>query len=65
MTTYRIIGTVGVSCWTDVEAESPEEAVRLAAQRGLADHHIDGSFGEDESWHFDNDGTPGNLRVED
>lgn len=61
---YKISGQVTVSCWTEVEAESEEEAKRIASERTLAEHHIDGCNEIDECWHFDNDGTPGHINVE-
>lgn len=54
-----------VSCWTEVEAETAEAAQRIAANRDAAEHHIDGTFEVEECWHFDNDGTPEDLTVED
>lgn len=65
MPTYRIGALVTVSCWTEVEAASPEEASEIAKSRDMAEHHIDGSYTEDECWHFDNGGTPDDLRVEE
>lgn len=58
MNTFKVCGLVTVSCWTLVEAENMQEAIEIAQSRDLAEHHIDGSYEEDECWHFDNDGTP-------
>lgn len=65
MTTYKIAGRMTVSCWTEVEADTEAEALEIAAGRDVAQHHIDGSFPEDECWHFDTDGIPDNIRLED
>ncbi len=61
---YQVNGTMVVSCWCIVDAESPEKARRLASSLDVADHHIDGSYRLDEAWHFDNDGTPDISSVE-
>ena len=58
MKTYEIHGTLTVSCWTSVEADSKEEAIEIAKSLGVAQHSIDGSFPDDECWNFDNDGEP-------
>lgn len=61
---YQVNGTMVVSCWCEVEADSPEEARRLASKLDVADHIIDGSHPVDECWHFDNDGAPDISSVE-
>lgn len=65
MTTYKVFGKMTVSCWTEVEADSEKEAIAEAHRRGVAEHHIDGSYPEDECWHFDADGEPYDFRVEE
>lgn len=65
MKTYKVSGTVTVSCWTEVEASSEEEAMKIAYRRELAGFSIDGSYPVDECWHIDADGTPDNLKVDD
>lgn len=58
MATYRLGCMVGVSAYTDVEADSLEEAVAIAEQREVV---LAGSGGEDpsEQWVIDDaDGTP-------
>ena len=62
---YMVHGLITVSCWTEVEANSKAEALEIAASRDMAEHHIDGSYPQDECWHFDNDGEPEMLRLED
>lgn len=61
---YKVNGYLTVSCWTEVEANSEQEALQIALGRELASHHIDGSFLVDECWHFDNDGSPENISIE-
>lgn len=53
-----------MSCWTVVEAEDSAAALRIASNRDMATHHIDGSQDETECWNFDNDGEPQDLSVE-
>lgn len=65
MTTYNVSGTVTVSCFTEVEADSPEEAIRIAASRSIADIHIDGSYELSECFHIDADGEPQGLHAEE
>lgn len=64
MTTYQVCGKVTVSCWTTVEARSPEEAIAKAQGHEMAEFQIDGCYPEDECWHMDSDGAPSELVVE-
>jgi hypothetical protein len=64
MPIFKVNAKVTVSCFTEVEAETEEEAIELASERGLAECHIDGSFPVDESWHYEADGSPYDLRVD-
>ncbi len=61
MNTYIVSGTVTVSCWTLVEADSEEEAVNIASDRPVAE---DRSYDEREYFYVEQDGTPQNLRAE-
>ncbi len=45
MNTYIVSGTITVSCWTLVEADSEEEAVKIASGREIAQFQIDDSSG--------------------
>ena len=65
MKAYKVYGVMTVSCWTTVTAKSAEEALNIAKQRGVAEHQIDGSYPEDESWQFDSDGEPRQLSTEE
>lgn len=64
MNTYIVEGEVTVSCWTVVEADSDEEAVKIASGREIAQFQIDYSYEDSEFFHIDSDGTPQNLRAE-
>jgi hypothetical protein len=62
---YVVRGVATVSCWTEVEADSEEEALSIADGRELAalcHHPFSGEV--DEAWHFENDGTPLNCVAE-
>jgi hypothetical protein len=61
---YTISGVVSVSCWTEVDADTEQEALAIAATRTLADVSIDGSYPIDENWHIETDGEPRNLVAE-
>ena len=65
MKKFRINGLMGVSAWTEVEAETEEEALRIARGRepgGLSYNAI--SPGVDECWHFENDAEPRDLEID-
>lgn len=63
---YKFIATATVSCWTEVEADSLEEAKEIAGDRDLSSLcYVPFSGTIDEEWHFDNDGCPFNIREED
>jgi len=65
MQKFQINGKVTVSCWTVVEAETPEQALEIAKRRELCGFHIDGTYEDTDSFIFDNDGTPFELTIED
>ena len=60
---YCITALVTVGCDTEVEADSKEEAIRLAQERNLAEIYHSGSDPLDETWHMDNDGLPYEISV--
>lgn len=64
MPKFIVSGQMTVSCWTEVEADTAEEARSIAAQRAVADVLIDGGYQVDECWHLDNDGMPSIESVE-
>ena len=49
---YQVNGTITVSCWTEVEADSEGEAIEIANARPMADVLIDGGYPVDECWHL-------------
>ena len=62
---YTINATVTVSCHTEVEANSEEEAIAIAQERelaGLCFAPFDAYA--TEAWHIDTDGMPQNLSAE-
>jgi hypothetical protein len=66
MKTFKISGTVIVSCHTEVKANTEEEALIIAEKRETANfccRPFTSSI--TESWHVDSDGEPFNLEVED
>ena len=61
---YKISGQMTVSCWTEVEANSEEEAIEIAQERDPANLcHLPFSEESDEAWHFDNDGEPSEFHI--
>lgn len=59
-----------VSCWTKVEAESKEEALKIAQERADIENVasvpiFSGSDDVNECFHFSNDGSPLKLEIED
>lgn len=65
MAIYKITGHLTVSCWTEVEASTEKEAIKIASSRSVADFSIDNSYPVDECFHFDADGEPQKLYVEE
>ncbi|MBI5270661.1 MAG: hypothetical protein HY856_13400 [Burkholderiales bacterium] len=61
---YSVAGHMTVSCYTIVEADSPEEAKRIAEDRAVATLcYRPFCDEEDESWHFESDGEPSVTEV--
>ena len=65
MPIFKISGVVAVSCYTEVEANTPDEALSIASKRDIADFHIDSSYEIDEYFHLESDGTPTELYIEE
>jgi hypothetical protein len=61
---FIISGVVAVSCWTEVDADTEQEAIAIAAKRTMAEVSIDGSYPCDEHWHIEVDGEPQKLVAE-
>ena len=55
---YKVSGTMTVSCWCEVEANSEKQAAEIASNLGPAYHKIDERQTIRKSWFFDNDGVP-------
>jgi hypothetical protein len=63
---FRVHGYMQVSCWTFVEADTPEDAIAIAQGRdagGLSSQAI--TPDDDQCFHFDNDGVPMDLEAEE
>ena len=63
---FIVNGALTVSCWTEVWAETEEQALDIVEDRNPSSMCY-GALSEnvDESWHFENDGEPYDLKVED
>jgi hypothetical protein len=62
MPKFTLTGTMVISVYTEVEAETLEEAIKEAEQRGNAQIIKDGSFNPEEEWTCDElDGTAQNI----
>ena len=66
MPKFNVFGSVTVSCATVVEADSPEQAVQIAKGREMAELPavVFNGYPIEETWHFENDGVPEVVRVE-
>lgn len=64
MKEYTISGLATVSCYTRVKANSKKEALEIAEERELSPLcHAPFSYSDDDSFHFENDGSPKDLEV--
>lgn len=63
---YTVRGLMTVSCWTEVEANSEDEALEIASGREAASLCWNPFSGRvDECFHFENDGEPQKLEIDD
>lgn len=62
---YTVVGVVTVSVYTEVEADNEKEAIEIAERRDLAPFDVSATYGEDEYFIADNDGSPKELRIEE
>lgn len=66
MARYMVRGQMTVSAWTVVEADSEEEARAIATERQTAELVHQALYpDEDESWHFEGDGVPEIMEVDE
>lgn len=65
MPVFKLCGHLTVSCWTEVEAETLEEAMKIAEFRHVANLPY-GPFSTsvNTSWHYGSDGIPFDIRNE-
>ena len=62
---FEFKALVTVSAWTTVEADTYEEARKIAEDREVACMTSNALYpSEEEAWHFDNDGLPQGVRLE-
>lgn len=59
---FKVHGYMRVSCYTEVEADSAEEALKIATQREVADVMHTEPVGD--AWQIDTDGVPDGLTTE-
>lgn len=62
---YTVTALVTVSCYTEVEAGTKEEAMQLAQERSVEDILHDAGYPLEEFWHIDNDGEPSEITIEE
>ena len=61
---YKFSATATVSCYTEVEADSLEEALEEAYSRELSGLCYAPFTGDvTEEWHFDNDSIPEEVKL--
>ncbi len=62
---FKLTGQVTISTFTEVEADSLEEAIYNVKNRGMCDVHIDSCYSEEDCWMIDElDGYPYNIKQE-
>lgn len=66
MKKYKLRAHLTVSAWTEVEAESPEEAIQIAQDRDVGSLCHGAIYPDsDEAWHFENDGIPLKIAIDE
>lgn len=60
---YQIAAKVTVSAYTEVDADTEEEALRIAANRHLGS--ISNNEPSEEFWNIDSDGIPFDLEIDE
>lgn len=62
---YKLNAVVTVSTFTEVEADTLEEAIQIAKKRDMCAVHIDNTYSIDDSWLIEElDGVPYNIKEE-
>ncbi len=65
MKKYRVMCKLEVSAYTQVEAGSVEEAMRIASERTVADPPVYQRGQENEEWLVDHDGEPQEIQIDE
>lgn len=66
MKKYKLKAHLTVSAWTEVEANTPEEAKEIAEDREVGSLCHNAIYpGQDEVWHFENDGLPQKIEIDE
>lgn len=66
MNEYTFNASATVSCWTTVKADTLEEARDIAEGRELSGLcHNPYTGGDDQGWHFSNDGEPFDIETDE
>ncbi|WP_422444155.1 hypothetical protein [Endozoicomonas sp. ALB091] len=66
MPIYKFKGSATVSCWTEVEAETEEEARLIAEKRELGSLNAFSISGDvSKVWQFTDDGMPQDIELDD
>ena len=66
MPVFKFRGSVTVSCWTEVEADTGEQALAIAQDRELGKLYPSSISGDvSQVWHFSDDGAPQEIELDD
>lgn len=64
MPIFKISGIITISCYTDVEADTEEEALQIAEDREMMELPFNNAYGSDEYWITDSlDGRPREIHI--
>ena len=62
---FNLRAQITVSCWTEIEANSEEEALEIARNREVGSLSHGAIYpSADECWYFDNDGIPQKIEID-
>ena len=65
MKLFKFKAALTVSAWTEVEAESESEALKIAEDREVGSLSHNSIYPDsDECWHFENDGQPMQISID-